>query len=68
MLIEVAVLIANHFVCPLTSMAARYTDDRRENFDIYLPRWLARYNKQIFGSIFIAALLLSVLRWIGRVL
>lgn len=65
-LIEVVVLVANHFVCPLTSVAARYTDDRRENFDIYLPRWLARYNKQIFGSIFIGALLLSVLRWIGR--
>jgi hypothetical protein len=28
--------------CPLTGIAARYTDDRRDNFDIYLPPWLAR--------------------------
>lgn len=22
----------------------RYTDNRRDNFDIYLPNWLARFN------------------------
>ena len=37
---------------PLTAVAARYTDDRRANFDIYLPEWLARYNKQIFGPLY----------------
>jgi hypothetical protein len=48
-LIEVAVLALNRWRCPLTSVAARYTDDRRSNFDIYLPPWLARHNKPIFG-------------------
>ena len=30
-------------------------DDRSANFDIYLPLWLARHNKTIFGSVFAAA-------------
>ena len=33
--------------CPLTDVAARYTTDRAENFDIHLPLWLAKYNKII---------------------
>jgi hypothetical protein len=52
-LAEVLVLIANDGHCPLTAVAARYTGDRRDNFDIYLPEWLARYNKLIFGSIYL---------------
>lgn len=44
---EVLVLAANQMRCPLTDVAARYTSDRSDNFDIYLPRWLARYNKVI---------------------
>ena len=51
-MIEVAVLSVNRMRCPLTGVAARYTTDRRDNFDIYLPLWLARYNKQIFGTLF----------------
>jgi hypothetical protein len=47
----VLVLIANGGRCPLTTLAARYTMDRRDNFNIYLPEWLARHNKLIFGSI-----------------
>jgi hypothetical protein len=30
-------------------VAARYTDDRRDNFDIYRPLWLARPHKPVFG-------------------
>jgi hypothetical protein len=41
-LVECVVLAANRMRCPLTGIAARYTDDRRDNFDIYLPLWLAR--------------------------
>jgi len=53
--------------CPLTGIAERYTDDRHDNFDIYLPRWLAKYNKRIFGSLFVAGVLLTVARWQGWV-
>jgi uncharacterized membrane protein len=62
-LVEVLVLFANHFRCPLTDVAARYTSDRRANFDIYLPLWIARYNKEIFGSLFVAGILFTLARW-----
>jgi len=61
--VEVVVLVLNRFRCPLTAVAARYTADRQPNFDIYLPTWLARYNKEIFGSIFVAGLVLGLIRW-----
>ena len=61
--VEVAVLVWNGFKCPLTDVAARYTDDRRDNFDIYLPLWLARYNKHIFGSLFAAGILFTLIQW-----
>jgi hypothetical protein len=64
-LVEILILLANRFRCPLTDVAARYTDDRRDNFDIYLPLWLARYNKQIFGTLFAAGVLFTLLMWCG---
>ena len=65
MLVEVAVLLANGWRCPLTDLAARYTDDRRPNFDIYLPLWLAANNKRIFGTLFVGGLVVAVTRWLG---
>ena len=62
-LVECVVLIGNGLRCPLTSLAARYTDDRRDNFDIYLPEWLARHNKMIFGTLFVAGILFTIARW-----
>jgi hypothetical protein len=58
-LFECIVLAFNRMRCPLTSVASRYTDDRRDNFDIYLPLWLATYNKHIFGTLFVAGLLFA---------
>ena len=63
--VEVVIILANRWRCPLTDVAARYTDDRADNFDIYLPLWLARYNKELFGSIFVAGLLYTLARWQG---
>ena len=64
-LLECLVLLFNGMRCPLTDIAARYTDDRADNFDIYLPLWLARHNKTIFGSLFIAGLIFTLLCWTG---
>lgn len=64
LLAEVLVLAANHLRCPLTDVAARYTDDRAPNFDIYLPRWIARYNKEIFGPLFVAGLVFALVHWL----
>ena len=63
--VEVGILVVNGWRCPLTGVAARYTDDRRDNFDIYLPLWVARYNKTIFTAIFIAGLLFAFACWKG---
>ena len=61
--LEVMVIIFNHWSCPLTGIAARYTDDRQDNFDIYLPLWLAKYNQVIFGALFVAGVLYTLFEW-----
>ena len=63
---EILVLVFNRMRCPLTAIAARQTQDRRDNFDIFLPAWLARNNKLIFGSLFVAAELFLLARWVAR--
>lgn len=61
--LEVVVLVLNRMRCPLTDVAGRYTSDRRDNFDIYLPLWLARYNKQLFGALYVAGIVYTV--WVS---
>lgn len=51
--LEVLVLLLNRMRCPLTDVAARYTSAREDNFDIYLPLWLARNNKRVFGGLYV---------------
>ena len=63
-LIECAILALNHFRCPLTDLAARHTDNRADNFDIYLPVWLARHNKSIFGTLFAAGGMFVLWQWL----
>lgn len=65
--VEILILAMNRWQCPLTGVAARYTDDRRANFDIYLPEWLARHNKLIFGTLFVVGQATVLLRWRGCV-
>ena len=46
-LVECFMLALNRGRCPLTDLAGRFTSQH------YLPLWLARYNKTIFGTLFI---------------
>lgn len=62
---ECIVIVLNKWRCPLTPLAAKHTDNREPNFDIFLPRWLAQYNKEIFGSILFAGILLVLWRIIA---
>lgn len=62
---EGLVLLVFRMFCPLTIVARRYSDSTKANFDIYLPNWLAKYNKEIFTTIFVAGLLLVILRTIN---
>jgi hypothetical protein len=65
-MVEVIVLTLNRMRCPLTGVAGRYTTDRRANFDIYLPLWLATWNKQVFGTLYAIGLVYAVVRWSGQ--
>jgi len=51
--LEGIVLLIFKKMCPLTIMARKYSDSAKANFDIYLPNWLAKYNKLIYTSFFI---------------
>lgn len=63
-LTECLVLALNKGRCPLTDLAGQYTRDRTaDNFDIYLPLWLARHNKTIFGALFAIGELFVIVRW-----
>jgi len=45
--------------------ASRYSSSARHNFDIYLPEWLAKYNKQIYTVIVVIILLLLAWRLVA---
>lgn len=55
---EMIVIVANAWTCPLTNIARRHSNDEAPNFDIYLPRAIAKYNKEIFSAILFIILLL----------
>lgn len=63
---EVLVLLLNRMRCPLTGIAARYTSARADNFDIYLPLWLARYNQQIFGTLYVLGIVYTLIAWLTQ--
>jgi hypothetical protein len=49
--LEGITLLVFKFFCPLTVIARKYSNSTRANFDIYLPHWLAKYNKLIYTSL-----------------
>lgn len=62
--VEVIVLLIFKSNCPHTIIARKYSNSTRDNFDIYLPNWLARNNKMIysvFAIIFICGLVYRLL-------
>lgn len=61
--LEALALLVNKWYCPLTKVAARYTEQREENFDIYLPLWLAKYNKSIFTPLYLLGAAYSAYLW-----
>ena len=64
-LTECGVVAVNGGRCPLTDWAAKFTNDRADNFDIYLPNWLAQHNKLIFGLLFVAGELVVLGYWLA---
>lgn len=66
LVIETLVLVFNEWTCPFTLLAEKYTTEKSHNFDIYIPSWLAKYNKLIFGIIFVVGLVLVIFNWIKK--
>jgi hypothetical protein len=62
---EGLVLLLFKLFCPLTLIARKYSDSQMDNFDIFLPNWLARHNKLIFTSIFLVGVVLVLCRALG---
>lgn len=61
-LLEGLVLLAFKMYCPLTLWARNFSDATKDNFDIYLPNWLAKHNKTIYTSIMVLIVILTVFR------
>jgi hypothetical protein len=63
-LMEGLVLLIFKKLCPITIIARKYSDSTKDNFDIFLPNWLARYNKLIYTSLFIIVLIILGARFL----
>ncbi len=61
-LIEGLILILFGWRCPLTVVGEKYTDDHEIGFDIFLPKWLAKNNKAILGTLFEVGTVIVILR------
>lgn len=64
LLLEGLVLLLFKFTCPLTLIARRYSDVQKDNFDIYLPEWLARHTKRIYSLIALIIVIITVYQFL----
>ena len=61
-LFEAVILLIFKMKCPLTIIARRYSHSDKDNFDIYIPNWLAKHNKMIYFSILVIIILILIYR------
>ena len=64
-LMEGLVLLLFKKMCPITVIARKYSDSTKDNFDIFLPNWLAKHNKLIYTTFFVFILILLIYRLIS---
>ena len=62
LVLEGIILWVFKFFCPLTVIARKYSGSTAANFDIYLPNWLAKYNKLIYTSILGIIFIITIFR------
>lgn len=60
--VEGLILVVFKFFCPLTLIARKYSASSKDNFDIYLPNWLAKYTKLIYTSIMGIIIIITICR------
>lgn len=63
--LEGLVLLLFKRICPITTIARKYSDSTKDNFDIFLPNWLAKHNQLIYTTLFVIVLIVLLIRvWI----
>ncbi len=60
--IEGLVLLCFRFICPITLLARKYSTSDKDNFDIYLPAWLAKNTKLIYTTITFFIIIATIIR------
>ncbi len=60
--LEGLTLLIFKWYCPLTLLAKRYSTSDKDNFDIYLPNWLAKNTKTIYTSLFVIIVIITIVR------
>lgn len=63
--LEAILLAVFKKICPITLIARKYSESRLDNFDIYLPNWLAKHNKLIYSCFVLLAVLILIYRLIS---
>lgn len=66
LVVELVVLLLNNWACPLTTVAKKVKSDWKDGDDIFLPKWIAIHNKEIFGSLLVIGVVLVLLRVLNR--
>ena len=46
--------------CPITNVARKYSISSKDNFDIYLPNWLAKHTVLIYTSILVVVTIITI--------
>jgi len=59
-LLEGLILLTFKSHCPLNLLARQYSNSTKDNFDIYLPSWLAKYTKLIYTTIFAIVIIITI--------
>jgi len=62
--IEGLVLLTFRWRCPLTVLGLKYTENADVGFDIFIPKWLAKNNKTIFGALYGIGVIVVIIRLI----
>jgi hypothetical protein len=59
-ILEGVILLIFKCSCPITNIARKYSISSKDNFDIYLPNWLAKYTVLIFISILVIVTIITI--------
>ncbi len=62
--VEGIILLILRSVCPITIFARKYSTSTKDNFDIFLPNWLAKNNKLIYTCILVVIIFITLYQFL----